>query len=1362
MGVAVRFIYARKNRLLQFTELVQSFADEEIEYSPVLCEGDMGSGSIDMDACTFVEGSVLEKKSVCSNLQKLLDSSFRRIILLIDREQEQKALDFIGLGAETYFFWDGFGKKDLERIIRIRKVKSARIEKGNDNLLDTFYLKTIFEEAKEPIAVIDTEGRYLKINPAYQKLFGYSEEYLLNKTPAVLIGEDQLQKNMKILREGDGHLNKETEIISKAGKKLIIELSLYPIKNWQNETIAYIGINKDRTGEREVLSRLHQSEDKFEKAFKASPDAISISRLSDGLYADINEGFTRLTGYTRKELMGKTTFDISLWYDKEDRQTLIRKLREYGFVKDVGVKFRRKDGTIRSGTMSANILEFNNEEYLLAVTRDVTEWLDVQDALLKSETNLKQAQRIAHLGSWEFNSKTGVVSFSEEAGRILGIPLTLLTVRLSKLQELVHKDTAKVFSYLIHDNLNKGVSAFESSLEINRLDGQIRHGYIIGEVQLDNEKKVVSVNGSIQDITETVKAREQIEESENALRQFAETTNDKILRTDLEGRITYLIGPIEQLFGYKHEDLLNTLIFEYIHPDDLDYVVKTFAQAMKEKVSDVEYRFRNKKGEYIWVESKGNAIYDKNGQVVGMIAGTTVIQERKLAEQRLKESEEKHRLLIENNFDLIAEIDRKGQIIYISQNVEKLLGYSQSELIGYNFRELIHPSERRHIKTILNEEFGNFDLRYRHKNGDWRWFESAVKNYKNLAGGIITLIISKDVTERMVYEQALVESELKFRSLTENARDIIMRFNRNHQLLYSNSAGKSWFGEGNAGESIHINESLLKNEILRDIKLCIELVFNTGEEQRLQFTLELNGARKTYDWQAVPEFTAKKKVESVLGVARDITSLTETQDELNRLHQVLQHSTNSIILTDKHGKIEYVNPKTLEITGYDYDELIGRNPRILKSGHTSREVYKQLWEMITSGKTWKGELYNRKKNGDFYWEFAVISPIKSNEGEIVNYLAIKEDITNKKATEEQIRQSKETLAMTLEANHIGTWSWDLTRKEYVLDQQSLNIYGWDEDIHERAFHADEIGSIIHPEDTEMVKKSIYKALKKGDIMDLDFRIIDRKKNIKYLITKSRITRNKEGWVTRIDGICMDVSDIKKTEETLKIRNEELNQFVYKVSHDLRAPLASIRGIVELEKIQNRGKPTIVHLDLIEERVMKLDEFIRNILSHSRNLNTMVTYTLIDFEKIIEGCYKELEFLKNALNIKRYTKITGPGFYSDETRLYEIFRNLLSNCIKYVDYDKSEPIIKLNIRSTGKECLIEIEDNGIGIQKQFHDKIYNMFFRANEKSEGSGIGLYIVKLAVEKLGGTIAMESKHMEGTKFSIRLPNQVSQVVDQ
>ncbi len=240
----------------------------------------------------------------------------------------------------------------------------------------------------------------------------------------------------------------------------------------------------------------------------------------------------------------------------------------------------------------------------------------------------------------------------------------------------------------------------------------------------------------------------------------------------------------------------------------------------------------------------------------------------------------------------------------------------------------------------------------------------------------------------------------------------------------------------------------------------------------------------------------------------------------------------------------------------------------------------------------------------------------------------------------------------------------------------------------------------------------------------------------------------------IFGVYVDITAQKKIEEELKVRNIELDNFVYKVSHDLRAPLSSVLGLVNLAKLEGNDDSLAEYIKLIGQKVQQLDHFIGDVLSHSKNLKLDVKIEKIDLRKLIDQTYTDLNYLKGADQIKKEIQIEGDDFYSDPWRIGEILRNLVSNSIKYRDFTRTDPEIKININVREDRVVILFADNGIGIGQTNLNKIFEMFYRASLQSDGSGLGLYIVKNAVEKLGGILKVTSDIGKGTTFELKLPN--------
>lgn len=242
----------------------------------------------------------------------------------------------------------------------------------------------------------------------------------------------------------------------------------------------------------------------------------------------------------------------------------------------------------------------------------------------------------------------------------------------------------------------------------------------------------------------------------------------------------------------------------------------------------------------------------------------------------------------------------------------------------------------------------------------------------------------------------------------------------------------------------------------------------------------------------------------------------------------------------------------------------------------------------------------------------------------------------------------------------------------------------------------------------------------------------------------------------------DISEKKLAEEKiahtlieLKNRNHELDNFVYSTSHDLRAPIASILGLVNISKFENQVETLRNYFKLIEQSSMRLDKVISTILEYSKAVNAPVKVAKVSIVDLINHSYEDLKFFNNADRLDVQIEMEQSAIlYSDEFRIMTIIKNIVSNAIKYLNTDCDHNFLKFEIKVDKKTVEIVASDNGVGIEKSNQPQIFEMFFRGTHKFSGSGLGLYITKLNVEKLHGTIAFESTYGEGTKFIISFPN--------
>jgi signal transduction histidine kinase len=234
-------------------------------------------------------------------------------------------------------------------------------------------------------------------------------------------------------------------------------------------------------------------------------------------------------------------------------------------------------------------------------------------------------------------------------------------------------------------------------------------------------------------------------------------------------------------------------------------------------------------------------------------------------------------------------------------------------------------------------------------------------------------------------------------------------------------------------------------------------------------------------------------------------------------------------------------------------------------------------------------------------------------------------------------------------------------------------------------------------------------------------------------------------------------ELIKTNDLLRKINMELDNFVYSVSHNLRAPLMSVLGLVTIARMEDKKteKPTENLFNMIEHSIHRLDDTLKEILDYSRNARTETSITEVELEALFNDSLERLKYLKGFDRIEKQIRVEGDvPVYCDAYRLSIIFQNLISNSIKYQDVEKAQSFIKIIADVTEEDIRIQFSDNGMGIREEYLPRIFSMFFRATEKSEGAGLGLYIVKESILKLGGDITLDSTYNEGSTFNIRLPN--------
>jgi PAS domain S-box-containing protein len=378
--------------------------------------------------------------------------------------------------------------------------------------------------------------------------------------------------------------------------------------------------------------QLRESEEKFRLTFDASPDAVNINRLEDGLFVDINEGFTRLTGYTREEVIGKTSVGINIWQDPADRERLVRELRAKGYCGNLEAQFRKKDGRVDTALMSARVMMIKGVAHIISITRDISGRKAMEKALRETKRLLEETQAITGVGGWEFDVATGRHHWTDEVYRIYGVERDFDPIDLRRAIGFYAPEHAAIIEEAFRKAVDQG-TPYDLELEFIRRDGA-RIWVRTTARPLVEDGRVTRVTGNIMDITQRKQAGEVLRASEAKHRQMIANITDVIAIIDPQGVIRYKSPNIEKWFGWRPEDLVGTEVWEVIHPDDRERIQAEFTRLLSadRAAKTAELRYRCKDGAFKWIELTAVNL-TRDPIVQGVLTSYHDITERRQAEQ---------------------------------------------------------------------------------------------------------------------------------------------------------------------------------------------------------------------------------------------------------------------------------------------------------------------------------------------------------------------------------------------------------------------------------------------------------------------------------------------------------------------------------------------------------------------------------------------------------------------------------------------------------------------------------------------------------------------------------------------------------
>ncbi len=528
-----------------------------------------------------------------------------------------------------------------------------------------------------------------------------------------------------------------------------------------------------------------------------------------------------------------------------------------------------------------------------------------------------------------------------------------------------------------------------------------------------------------------------------------------------------------------------------------------------------------------------------------------------------------------------------------------------------------------------------------------------------------------------------------------------------------------------------------------------------------EFTLRrADGTLVPVETRTYPVTIEGKRV--VLGIARDLTERKGRDERLRWLNRASEQSPVAVMITDTDGRIQFVNRAFTDITGYSPAEVNGENPRILQSGQTPSEVYEDLWRTITAGEVWRGEMVNRRKDGSVYWDASSISAVRDEHGTITHFVAIKEDVTERRQAAGELRDANEHLRALVESAPLAVFSIDVERRIQSWNPAAERLFGWTQ--------AEVLGRplpYVGPDEHDEVERNIAHVLAEGPLLSVPARRLRKDGTHVDLSLSVAPLHDASGNVTGMLGIAEDVTSVKALEQQLRQaqKMEAVGKLAGGIAHDFNNILTAITGFAELALStlipDHAARADVVQIHAAAKRAAALT---RQLLAFSRQ--QVLAPAPLNLGELVDEMRVMLHRLLGE-DITLTTRIAPDlgTVRADPGQLQQVVMNLAVNArdampqggalrIEVANVELDEAYAKRHVPVTpGPYVLLSVSDTGVGMDAATQARIFEPFFTTKGAGRGTGLGLSTVYGIVKQSDGFIWPYSEPGQGTTFKIYLP---------
>jgi PAS domain S-box-containing protein len=1158
---------------------------------------------------------------------------------------------------------------------------------------------------------------------------------------------------------------------------------------------------------------LRSSEEKFARAFLASPTAIAITRLTDGQFIEVNDSFLLLLGYEREEVIGHTATALNIWVNLEDPANVIQLVQDTGVVRNQELDVRTKSGEVRTVLLSAELIDIDEQTCLIVTANDISDRKRTEEALRQSEERWQLVLKGNNDGIWDWEIDTNKTFRSTRWKEILGYEDHEIESDNDEWTSRIHPDDFDRFMALKQDYLEGKIPYYTVEHRLRCKDGTYKWILGRGQAVWDEQGKPVRMVGSDTDITERKQAEAALIESERKYRALVETSQDMIWSLDTQGRFTFVNQAVKKIHGYEPEEMLGRPFTDFLSAEQISKDLEVFQHILKgDSLLHYESTHLAKDGRVIHLLFNAIALLDEQGNVIGATGTASDITARKLAEAEILRSKDLLESIFNESADAIFLVNAETVLIADCNQraVELFEASSKEELLNIEGKTLQKESlTAQEVSSIVDEValkgFWSRELEYVTKKGKVFWGNLAVKQI-HVAGHQMHLVRVTDITERKHREEALrlivegtasatgksfMHSCVRYLAQVLQVRYALIAELVNDSATVASPSDVARVSERPSGASAPTR--------------IRTLAFWQGEgwAQNNEYDLVapcknvINGITCYYpqDLQALfpdaPDLV-KLNAQSYLGIPlRDsdgnILGLMAVLDVKPMVHvsvsrrraQQSEQAGGGSILQNKDSIVKiFAARAAAELKRQQIERVLLKKAKQERAIAQVVQKMRQTLDIETIFDTTTEELRQFLKcdrvavyrfNPDWSGEFVA-------ESVATGWISLLTEQKNQPNLTQNALENESCVVKSLDIENEpvqDTYLQETQGGAYTRGASYLVV----QDIYKAGFNSCYINLLEQFQARAYITVPIFCGCKLWGLLANYQNSGSRQWQAPEINIVVQIG-NQLGVALQqaelLEETKRQATQLKEAKEAAEVANRAKSTFLANMSHELRTPLNAILGFTQL---MNRDRSLSTeqqeHLDIILHSGEHLLALINDILEMSKIEAGRISLNETSFD-----LYHLLESLREMFHLKAQSKGLQLVFertpdvpqyvLGDEGKLRQVLINLLGNAIKFTKSGRvmlrvkpktsqlnlltQNSKLKTHSSSPSHRLVFEVEDTGPGIAIEDIDSLFIAFTQTatgHQASEGTGLGLPISRQFVQLLGGDISVSSTLGRGATFT-------------